>query len=422
MRLAAVSGHFACKEGNPLRILWMSNSPWVGTGYGVQTAQVVPRIKAAGHDIAVAVNHGHYGLTADMGDGIPLFPPVAGGDGALNDVIVGHAERWKADWVISLYDTWTMDRERWPERVASWVPIDHQPAPPAVVQWCKSVTPIAMSRFGQKMLRDQGIDSTYIPHSLDTSVFRPTEKTRGGLDPRKALDIPADAFVVLIAAANQGNHPPRKAWGQMFQALAVFMAAHPDAFVYLHTNQMGANRGLDLALLERAAGLPSERVRYTNPYAYVSGQVQPADLAAIYSMSDVLLASSMGEGFGVPVIEGQACGLPAIVSDFSAQPELCESGWLVKGQGWWDESPGQGQSWFFDPYVPSIVNRLNDAYAARGDQSIRERAVAFAAQFDIEVVFPKFWTPFLAELEAIQQPIPLNRAERRRQKRAKVPA
>lgn len=394
-----------------MRLLWFSNTPLAGTGYGVQTAEIVPLIKEAGHDIAIACNWGHYG-TAIEWNGLPMFP--AGKDKYSNDIIGAHAQTWQADWTITLYDVWPLHRKRFPERVASWVPVDHQPVPPEVAAWCKTVNPIAMSKFGQRMLNDQGIGSTYIPHSVNTGIFKPTEVTRAGVKPREALGIPDDAFVVIIAAANQGTHPPRKAWAHMYFALSVFLREHPDAWLYVHTDKIGLG-GIDLDVLEKATGLPMERVRYTDPYNYAAGRITQADLAALYSMSDVMLAPSMGEGFGVPVIEAQACGTPVIVSDFSAQPELCESGWLVKGQYWWDEAQA---AWFYDPFVNSILSRLQDAYAARGDNGLRERAVAFAADYDTRKVFDTYWRPYLAELESkLSLPVKPNRAERRRAKR-----
>lgn len=395
-----------------MRILWFSNTPLAGTGYGVQTAEVVPRIKAAGHDVAIACNWGHYG-TAIEWNGIPMFP--AGKDKYSNDIVAAHAQQWRADWTITLYDTWPLHRQRFPERVASWVPIDHEPVPPEVASWCKQVTPIAMSRFGERMLRQQGIESTYIPHSVNTGIFRPTPTFRGK-PTRQLMGIPDDAFMVMIAAANQGVHPPRKAWAQMFMALAVFLREHPETYVYIHTDRIGVG-GLDLDVLQQATGLPTDRVFWADAYAYASGRIGQPDLAAMYSAADVLLAPSMGEGFGIPVIEAQACGLPVIVSDFSAQPELCESGWLVKGQPWWDEAQA---AWFYEPFVHSIVARLKDAYAARGDNGLRERAVAFAAAYDSDLVFERYWVPFLRELEAkIEQAAVMNRAERRRAKKAK---
>ena len=402
-----------------MRILWMSNSPMVGTGYGVQTAEIVPRI-AKSHDVAIANNFGHHGPTIEW-DGIPIYS--ASKDQALNDVIRAHAATWKADWVITLYDTWTMRRHLWPDRVASWVPIDHQPAPPEVAEWCRQVTPIAMSRFGQRMLRDQGIDSSYVPHSINTAIFKPTPLAPNGQNPRQVIGIPDDAFVVMIAAANQGISPPRKAWGEMFDALGYFMREHPDVWLYVHSDSnQKPPAGVDLLNLREMCGIPAERVKWADAYAYASHRITQADLAILYSMSDVLLASSMGEGFGVPVIEAQACGLPVIVSDFTAQPELCASGWLVKGQPWRDTL--QHGAAFFTPYINSIVTRLKEAREAKGNQEIREQAVRFAAEYDTDVVFERYWKPVLAELEAkLDQPaaVPVNtlpRAQRRAAERA----
>lgn len=392
-----------------MRILWMSNSPMAGTGYGVQTAQVVPRLVGAGHDVAIANNYGVNAVISEW-EGVRVYPSSR--DQALNDTIARHADAWKADWTITLYDTWTMRRDRYPERVASWVPVDHQPVPPTVAAWCQQVNSIAMSRFGQRMLREQGIEASYIPHSVDTSIFTPTPG-----DLRASMGIPDDAFLILIAAANQGQAPPRKAWSEMFLALAAFMAEHPDTYVYVHTDMVGGNNGIDLSILERAVGLPSDRVRWTDPYVYVTGMVKQPYLAQLYSASDVLLASSMGEGFGVPVIEAQACGLPVIVSNFTAQPELCGAGWIVEGQPWWD---GLQSAFFFTPLVGSIIKRLKEAHAARGDRSLRDKAVAFAADYDSDVVFERYWKPVLAELAALLSvPSKANRAARRRAEKAK---
>lgn len=46
------------------------------------------------------------------------------------------------------------------------------------------------------------------------------------------------------------------------------------------------------------------------------------ELAALYSMSDILLSLSYGETFGMTMAEAYACGTPCIVYDNTAQPEI----------------------------------------------------------------------------------------------------
>jgi glycosyltransferase involved in cell wall biosynthesis len=120
----------------------------------------------------------------------------------------------------------------------------------------------------------------------------------------------------------------------------------------------------------------------------------------------------MGEGFGIPVIEAQACGTPVIVSDFSAQSELVGGGWRVEGQPYWNEAMG---AFLFMPYIGGIVARLEEAYASRGDAQIRQQAIDKAAEYDSALVFDRYWRPVLAEMEARLTVRP-NRAQRRAKK------
>lgn len=376
--------------------MWASNAPWIGTGYGTQTAQVCVRLRDDGHDVAIANNYGHSGGMTRWRD-IPVFP--AGYDTYSNDLIPSHADTWLGDrrdegWLITLMDAWVFQGDGWlNHNMACWCPVDHRPCPPAVRDWFTSsgATPIAMSRFGERELDAFGFKPLYAPHAVDTSLFVPGDKQAA----RAELEVPADAFVVLINSANKGQAPPRKSWSQMFLALAPFMRARDDVHVILHSDPFGHAMGVPLGELMLAVGLDVERVHVTPPYLLRSGLLAE-HVVARYQASDVLLMPSMGEGFGVPAVEAQACGVPVIVSDFSAQPELTGAGWRVAGQPWWDQFQ---RSFLHDPFVESIHQALEDAYVLRGDATVAEQARTFAAEYDCDVVFDRFWRPVVAELE-----------------------
>jgi glycosyltransferase involved in cell wall biosynthesis len=53
-----------------------------------------------------------------------------------------------------------------------------------------------------------------------------------------------------------------------------------------------------------------------------AGYVPFADLPALYSGADCLLAPSLYEGFGFPVAEAMACGAPVVCSNSSSLPEV----------------------------------------------------------------------------------------------------
>jgi glycosyltransferase involved in cell wall biosynthesis len=83
-----------------------------------------------------------------------------------------------------------------------------------------------------------------------------------------------------------------------------------------------------LAALVKSMGL-QDHVRFPNRYRLWIGGYGPDYMAMMYNAADVFLSPSKGEGFGIPIIEAQACGAPVIVTDFSSMPELVRWGKAV---------------------------------------------------------------------------------------------
>ena len=377
--------------------MW-SNAPFAQTGYGTQTAQLVRRLHADGIPVSVSCNYGLQ-CTQTEWEGIPLYP--AGMDGYSQDVIVAHWWDWARrdrsvpTLLMTLFDVWIMKAEGLPEvpRIASWVPIDHLPCPTEVRAWCErpNVTPIAMAKFGRDMLVQAGIDCLYVPHAVEP-VFHLTPLLPGGGTVRDLIEVDDDAFVVMINAANKGVVPCRKGFPEMFMAFAVFAAQHPEAILYLHTDTQPGPAGIDLDDLAAACGIPPTKIRKADVYALRMGIPQDA-LAALYTAADVLLATSMGEGFGIPVIEAQACGTRVIVSDWTAQPELVGDGWAVPTQPFWDP---MHRAWFGTPDMPKIAEALEAAYHAERGPSVK--AIEFAEQYGADLVYDDYWRPALDRL------------------------
>jgi glycosyltransferase involved in cell wall biosynthesis len=57
-----------------------------------------------------------------------------------------------------------------------------------------------------------------------------------------------------------------------------------------------------------------------------TGRVNRADLAQLYLMSDVFVFPSTTDTFGMVILEGHACGLPAIVTDVGGPQEIVTNG------------------------------------------------------------------------------------------------
>lgn len=400
---AATLGATAGASGSRA-ILWFSNSPWAATGYGQQTAQVTTRLKEAGHKVAIASN---YGLEGTVGDwhGIKHFS--RGFDLYSNDVAPAHMMAWAHEnpghdpLLVTLFDTWVLKGKQWDmvDQVASWVPIDHTPAPPDVVAWCSkpNVTPIAMSKFGKAMLERHDLQTLYVPHAIDTNIFKPTKSiagSQGEITARQFMEIPEDAFIVGMNSANKGGKQGlnRKAFPEAFLAFGMWAQKHSDAVLYVHTEDRGAMGGINLPELAKSCGIEDRQIKFVDQYAYRSGIPQEV-LAAIYTSMDVLLQPSLGEGFGIPAIEAQACGTRLIVNNATAQPELVGDGWVCEGQPVWDDAQ---KSWWLTPSVPSMIEMLESAYQAGGGHS--SKAIEFAKTYDADVVFRDYWVPALEVL------------------------
>ena len=318
-----------------MKILWHSNAPWASTGYGNQTKIFAPRIKELGHEVAVSCFWGLRGARLIWSD-LPCYP--GGADVWGNDIISAHAADWfggsaRDGLTLTLMDVWVlnpavMSRLNW----AAWVPIDHDPVPPGVLRSLQQggCIPIAMSRFGERALRAAGLDPLYVPHGVDCIALHPKDKASA----KAAMGFPADAFVVGMVAANKGN-PSRKSFTEAILAFKRFRARHPEAALYLHTEQTGLNNGVNLVEFLQCQQLPREAVYFCDQYRYAAGIIPEAHLCTAYSAMDVLLNPSSGEGFGIPIVEAQACGTPVIVTDFTAMSELCGAGWKVQGQRIW---------------------------------------------------------------------------------------
>lgn len=391
-----------------------SNAPNVTTGYGVQTALLAERMNADGHNVAVSATYGQQG-TIGKWRGITVYPVgyVEQSNDAITDNAYHHFGGDEADgWIIPLLDVWALKNPFLKEfNVAAWTPVDHVPVPKGVLDFFDrtGAVPIAMSKFGRDQLIECGLDPAYVPLAVDTKVMKPTYwldlDTGTGttrVDAREFLGIPKTAFVVGMVAMNKGWARDRKGFNEALRAFGRFWQDHQDAVLYLHTYKTPLMDGIDLVELCTHAGIPPHAVVFPNHFAYRIG-FKPEQMAAVFTAIDVLLAPSHGEGFCVPLIEAQACGVPVIASDFSAQRELLGAGWLVSGQLEWD--PAQHASYFV-PYIADVWAKLEEAY--RTDlSSMSAQAIEFAQQYDADRVYEEFWQPFIASL---QPPAPVVRA------------
>lgn len=388
-----------------MNISILSNAPWARTGYGNQVALFAPRFMAMGHKVAITAFYGLeggvLGFNTPHGD-IPVYP--RGGHPYGLDVMAAHAAHFKADVIISLIDAWVIE----PSVVSPglmwcpWYPVDHEPLPVAIRdRIARAYARIVYSRFGERMTQDAGLDCYYVPHGIDTGLFRPVDRDEA----KERLGFPKDKFIVGMVAANKGT-PSRKAFMQNIAAFAALKHRHPDSMLYLHTVKDDLHGGVNLPEYIQSLGLTwTQSLRPDAKQAdvvfcdqYQNNLGYPEEyMNAAYNSMDVLLSVSMGEGFGIPIVEAQATGCPVIVGDWTSMPELCFSGWMVAkadAEPFWTPLA----AYQFIPHVPAITDLLLAAYDKAGNEDYRRNAREGALAYDADRVAGTYWQPTLADL------------------------
>ncbi len=145
-----------------------------------------------------------------------------------------------------------------------------------------------------------------IPHGVSPD-FRPERDESRFLKLRSQYDISAGPYILFIGGAD-----PRKNHVTLFRAYAQKLAlqqSHSLVIVGNPFHRLGS-------IMESARSLGiSDRVVWT-------GSVPNDDLRLFYSHADLFVFPSRYEGFGLPVLEAMACGVPVITSNTTSLPEV----------------------------------------------------------------------------------------------------
>ena len=118
--------------------------------------------------------------------------------------------------------------------------------------------------------------------------------------------VPAEGFVLAV-----GTLEPRKNLPRLVAAYRRLPAALQDVHPLVVTGRLGWDTG------ETVAALDSLGVR-----AIRTGFVPDEQLALLYRSCALFAYPSLGEGFGLPVLEAMAAGAPVLTSDRSSLPEV----------------------------------------------------------------------------------------------------
>jgi hypothetical protein len=149
-------------------------------------------------------------------------------------------------------------------------------------------------------MQDSG-RADYLPHPINTAVFKPENKEVMRLE----FNVQEDEVLVGCVMTNQ----ERKHWPVVMEAVAQIH----NAKLWARVNKRLGYWNMDALAVEY--GL-------SNRIILEDEKLSDYGMALRYSACDVTVNISGGEGFGYPVAESLACGVPVMTGEYGAQAEL----------------------------------------------------------------------------------------------------
>lgn len=235
------------------------------------------------------------------------------------DIVCVNNDPWN---VANFVDVWRQNEILRDVPMAAYMPIDAVNQDRARMEFLnKDETGIGLdlaiwyTKFGQAEAERSGYigRSTVIGHSVSREKFHPVSR-----DLARELLLGAKNKDIFIIGAI-GRNSFRKRQDLLIEYVGEFLNLNPDmrprTLLYLHSEK--DKHGWDFHSLGRF-----HRVSVATPSGKTSfAGTEEEDMRLVYGMLDIQATTTMGEGWGLPTMEGFACGIPQIVPKFAALGE-----------------------------------------------------------------------------------------------------
>ena len=291
---------------------------------------VAKQLQKEGHEVASVA-----GLTTepppiDKREDIHIFTPTIAGDQLGLNNIPTAVEFFKPDVLYMTADAGSVTymATNTPAMAAlTYSPVEGGPIPN--VDWqnmFKAIPSFTTSQYGSDLVWEEcGVRIPYIYHGVDHDSFRVVPGLRE--DVRKMIGW-EDKFVINMTATNV----KRKQIPRLIEAVSILVHQYKqeDIVLYLHTLPFNSYwlEGWNLTEIAKSYGLENKvffHPRMTKRGEYVEeSTLDPSNpgLVEMYHASDLFVLPSQVEGFGLPIAEAMACGVPVAVTQYAAGYEV----------------------------------------------------------------------------------------------------
>lgn len=309
--------------------------------------------------------------------------------------------------VVTLGDPWTMiDVPNHLPPGTSWIPYINVDGVSLSRGWASQLISatcvVSSSQFGAREARRLSANATVhtIPFGINAELYKPLDDR----SPSKLVYQVQDRFVVGCVAQQQ----PRKQLPRLVAAFAKFARSRQDAYLLLHARKSALGSDLpgllDVHDLQGRAGIVGGE--------FLPGEAGDHLLSQLYNAFDVFALPTMGEGFGFPMLEAMACGVPVVATRCSAVTELVRGrGELIRVREKLIVGPFNTEMALADvSHLARLMDKLYQDAELRAQYAKAGRS--FAETMTWERCAQK-WAQLLAEVASAQPHFPSHASQRR---------
>jgi len=387
-------------------ILVLSDGYQVPTGFGQQATYFSDWMSKKGHKVY------HIGMNQHMRQsvsetGVTLLPV---GDTSFGETVIGkYIEEYKIDIL------WTLLDLRMVEFIAQggiyyngrdypinlnkciWIgyfPIDTEDLP--IEKHLKIIEamhiPVVVSSNSREMLERAGIYVSEIPHCVDTEIFKPLDEN----EKKKFISKQKADLSKLFVVGMVGNNQLRKFNPYFFEAYSYFMKEDtrilPHMVFYKDSALAEAGGWNLIPIMHKILKIPPEHVISSGNIDEFSNKIKitPKQMCYLYNMMSVHYSSG-NEGWGIPMLEAAACGIPNISPRYTSAEQMIgpnqERGRFCKISNYWYNQIN-GHRWVI-PDTKDLAKQFEYYYTHRDElKKAGERAREWALQYDVKRIMP----------------------------------
>lgn len=241
---------------------------------------------------------------------------------------------------------------------------------------------IAYGRWASQVLKPLRSPVPYLPHGISLAPYgvAPTAEEQAWVAQQIGPYRGRAARLIGCVATNQ----PRKDLALFFQTLAELRARGHAVYGWLHTDTLV--KAWSVQQLVEDCGLARQVTVTLTEYT-------DRQLALLYQACDVTIAPGLGEGFGYPIVESLAAGVPVVHGDFGGGVELVPKiEWRFPVRATRLEGIYALQRPIFQPEdVANAIERMWRWREAVGAEVVREYCTGSVAHLDWAALWPRWY-------------------------------